>query len=352
MISFDGDRHPVYDRRVRLIGRILFLLLALILLVGGAFLAFYNEWRVDRLEAVQEGGVVAPGMEGDVQNALRGTGPPILVLHGTPGGYDQALLLGAPLAEAGFQIIAPSRSGYLGTPLKAGLTPEEFADTLAQLLNDLGHRQVGLLGFSTGAAWAMAFAERHPERVRQLALVSPVIRRYRPAEEATERGLLGDVILSQGLSNFTLWWLSIREAMDFPAVLRQILNAEGLPPEAALEVQQANARSPRIETWTRALLSTLSPLSERGDGIRNDIVQIRNLPSFGGIPPELPILLIRGELDRDVPAEALAPLAEGPANVELRTIPNAGHLPWLSPTGDQVDPALVEFFNTPPPSGN
>ena len=43
-------------------------------------------------------------------------GPPVLVIHGAGGGFDQALHT-AQMFGSGFQWVAPSRFGYLGTPL-------------------------------------------------------------------------------------------------------------------------------------------------------------------------------------------------------------------------------------------
>ncbi|MBX3638106.1 MAG: hypothetical protein KF683_22265, partial [Rubrivivax sp.] len=60
-------------------------------------------------------------------------GPPLLLVHGSGGGYDQGLLLGADHAARGWRVIAPSRPGYLRTPYPAQGDPsgEDQADLLA-----------------------------------------------------------------------------------------------------------------------------------------------------------------------------------------------------------------------------
>jgi pimeloyl-ACP methyl ester carboxylesterase len=63
----------------------------------------------------------ADTQQGAVEYAIEGDGPPVLVVHGTPGGSDQALAMGRFLAEAGLRVIAPSRPGYLDTPLDGSL---------------------------------------------------------------------------------------------------------------------------------------------------------------------------------------------------------------------------------------
>ena len=71
---------------------------------------------------------------GPVEYADRGDGEPLLAVHGTLGGCDQGLVASEFFRVNGFRIIAPSRPGYLGTPLTTGRTPAEQADALAALM--------------------------------------------------------------------------------------------------------------------------------------------------------------------------------------------------------------------------
>jgi hypothetical protein len=50
---------------------------------------------------------------GPLEYAVAGRGAPLMMIHGTGGGFDQGLLFAHGLREAGFQIVAPSRFGYL-----------------------------------------------------------------------------------------------------------------------------------------------------------------------------------------------------------------------------------------------
>lgn len=54
---------------------------------------------------------------GPIEYAEVGEGPPVLVIHGAGGGFDQGLDLAEDLVRNGFRVIAPSRFGYLRTPL-------------------------------------------------------------------------------------------------------------------------------------------------------------------------------------------------------------------------------------------
>jgi 2-hydroxy-6-oxonona-2,4-dienedioate hydrolase len=60
---------------------------------------------------------------GVIEAALIGQGNSILISHGSGGGYDMGLWL-AHLIGGQFQYIAPSRFGYLRSPLPPKPTPE------------------------------------------------------------------------------------------------------------------------------------------------------------------------------------------------------------------------------------
>ena len=80
-----------------------------------------------------------------------------MVLHGGPGGHDQGFAA-ASLARAGYGVIAPSRPGYLRTPLSTGRTFEEQADALAALLDALEVDRVVPYGVSAGGPPTIHFA--------------------------------------------------------------------------------------------------------------------------------------------------------------------------------------------------
>src|SRR5688572_11598232 len=50
---------------------------------------------------------------GQLEYATAGNGSPVLMIHGTGGGFDQGLTFTEGLLPHGYRIIAPSRFGYL-----------------------------------------------------------------------------------------------------------------------------------------------------------------------------------------------------------------------------------------------
>jgi len=108
---------------------------------------------------------------GTVEYAERGSGEPVLAVHGFFGGCDEALLNLRGLA-AGRRVIAPSRFGYLGSAMPAGATVAAQADAFAALLDELGIDRLDVLAISSGSTSAFQFALRHPSRIKHLAVIS------------------------------------------------------------------------------------------------------------------------------------------------------------------------------------
>ncbi len=118
---------------------------------------------------------IAETAAGAIEYADAGHGPPVLVIHGASGGYDQGLLIAAENFDMGFRIIAPSRFGYLRTPFPRDASPAAQADAHAALLDVLNLDRVIVLGFSAGGRSAIQLALRHPEKVSALILESVVM---------------------------------------------------------------------------------------------------------------------------------------------------------------------------------
>jgi pimeloyl-ACP methyl ester carboxylesterase len=71
-----------------------------------------------------QGSLVASTDAGPIEYAERAAGVPILSIHGAGGGFDRGLALASELVDEDYRIIAPSRFGYLRTPVP----PEGLAE--------------------------------------------------------------------------------------------------------------------------------------------------------------------------------------------------------------------------------
>ena len=126
-----------------------------------------NEART-RLTAVDRH--VIPTPWGAVEYAERGSGAPVLVVHGIYHNCVGGLLSVRDLL-ADRRLIAPSRFGYLGSSLPPNATPAAQADAFAALLDTLNIDQIDVIGLSAGATSALQLALRHPGRVKHLAIL-------------------------------------------------------------------------------------------------------------------------------------------------------------------------------------
>jgi pimeloyl-ACP methyl ester carboxylesterase len=116
---------------------------------------------------------VAQTVCGPIEYATSGEGIPVLEVHGIFGGFDQGLLVARPVLDEGFRIIAPSRFGYLGTPLPPDVSPASQADAYVCLLDYLGIARAPVMSHSAGTPSAIQLALRHPHLISALVLMVP-----------------------------------------------------------------------------------------------------------------------------------------------------------------------------------
>jgi pimeloyl-ACP methyl ester carboxylesterase len=139
--------------------------------LGALAYARYRPVRNAARARVSTGSHIAVTSCGPIEYSVAGEGPTVLVVHGAGGGFDQGLDIGDGLVRAGFRVIAPSRFGYLRTPLPGDSSPEAQADAHACLLDTLDIPDVAIMGVSAGGPSALQFALRFPARTRALVLL-------------------------------------------------------------------------------------------------------------------------------------------------------------------------------------
>jgi 2-hydroxy-6-oxonona-2,4-dienedioate hydrolase len=243
-------------RRLAVVGLVLILLAALAVTLTVAFRRDMQRHAA----RIAEGSRLVATACGPVELAEAGpiTGAPLLVAHGSGGGFDQGLPLGADYAARGYRVIAPSRPGYLRTPFPTDgdASGARQADVLACLLDALGVERVAVMGVSAGGVAALHFAVRHPQRLRALVLMVPAVYRPDPAVPTPNWALAAlDLVLR---ADFPLWLLT-RIAPD--SARRLVLAT----PSAVYA-----AASPGEQRRADALLDAILPVSGRRLGLLND----------------------------------------------------------------------------------
>ena len=109
----------------------------------------------------------------DLEVLRKGTGPPILLLHGLHTVDPDAPFLDLLAAHA--EIIAPSHPGFGHSPRPADFdTVYDLVHLYLDLLETLPHEKVTLLGFSFGGWLAAEIAAACCHRLERLILVDPL----------------------------------------------------------------------------------------------------------------------------------------------------------------------------------
>jgi pimeloyl-ACP methyl ester carboxylesterase len=313
----------------------------------------FRRWRQGGLAASQTGSRIALTARGPIEYALAGRGPPLLVIHGGMGGYDQALGLGDLVnrhaGDSGFMVVAPSRPGYLRTAVHVGLTPEEQADALAALLDHFGIAQVGVLAGSYGGPIAVQFALRHPHRMCALVLLAAITERcvVGPQWPVSERALLSRS--GALLVDFVHWLLYLRARSRPTDLVRFFMSRMTAPSVDADEIDRRIALLSQFPDQVRALqqmFCSMTPMSLQMAGSLNDEKQIACLPAYPLEDIRAPTLWIQGRDDCVGPGFAGAESATHRIpGARLLAVEQCGHFMLAGDFLAPVFSAIAEFLH-------
>ncbi|HWE22035.1 MAG TPA: alpha/beta hydrolase [Hyphomicrobiaceae bacterium] len=305
------------------------LLLMLIAVCGAIVFGLYRRDLAQVRVHVREGSGLATTSAGAIEYAGRGNGPAVLAVHGAGGGYDQGLSIAASFLGQGFKVIAPSRFGYLRTPVPQDASPAAQADAHAALLRLLGVDRAVVLGVSAGAPSATQFALRHPGRVGALVLVNPALNA--PGQQVqVDRSFGSQVVLRIVMSGADLAWWSAMKVGPRATLVRFL----GVPPEV-----EAVAPAAERDAVT-ALIASVLPLSERLAGLQTDVVGDPEAWPLEAIRAPTLIVSATDDLFNTLPGARYA--AGRIPGARLAVFPTGGHL--LVGRGDEVRRVIAEFL--------
>jgi epoxide hydrolase 4 len=103
-----------------------------------------------------------------------GDGPLVVLLHGFPEFWFGWRLQIAPLAAAGFRVVAPDTRGYNLSSRPAGVgaySADKLADDIRGLIRERGAESAFVVGHDWGGTIAWTMAMNHPEVVDRLAIL-------------------------------------------------------------------------------------------------------------------------------------------------------------------------------------
>lgn len=232
---------------------------------------------------------------GPVELARAGAGPPVLFIHGTPGGWDSSVAMGRFLVEAGFEVLAPSRPGYLATPLNGRAAIDDQADLHAALLDAIGCECAGVVSWSGGGPSGYRLAVRHPSRVCALVAFAAVSQTYRepkgnPEDRLVMRTTAGNRLLRLLIAHAPKQTVSatLKAEGDLSKDELRKLVAEVFDDDRELDVVLTTAR-------------VVGDYKSRRVGMENDWLQFGRIGNLELEKISTPTLVINGSADTDVP---------------------------------------------------
>lgn len=245
----------------------------------------------------------------------RGSGFPILCLHGHPGSARTMAVFCDRLSQQ-YRTLAPDLRGYGASRVRQSFRLEESLEDLVALLDRQGIQRCVVLGWSLGGILALELALRYPQRVAGLVLIAtaarPVGSHPRPAWlEVVNTGLAS-------LINLVIpghpW---VIEGLGKRSLYRYLLQQHS---------PAAYHRLAKEGFW--AFVKT-SPQAHQA--LNRAMAQGYNrLPDLDRI--QVPSLVLCGERDRHITAQASLETARHLPQATSRCYPNTAHLlPWEIP---------------------
>lgn len=303
---------------------------AIFVILMGLALTLARTEAMQRADALAGQSELARTPQGTVEYAIHGEGPPVLVIHGAGGGFDQGLLLAEAVGGPGRKWISVSRFGYLRSPLPEDASTAAQADALAALLTELEIERVDVLAMSGGAPPALQLAARHPERVSAMVLLSPAP--FTPFGGDVEgRPVPAGVYTTIAGSDVGFWMMS-RLA---PGTLRAAFDARPELLEAA----------PEDAEFVERLVDGFQPASGRLAGLRNEISAVDPEAAYDLGAIGVPVLVVHTADDRLNPIAISEAIATRIKNAKFIRYETGGHL-LLGHHGDLRE-AIPEFLEAP-----
>ena len=222
-----------------------------------------------------------------------GHGVPLVFLHAFP--FDRRFFAdAAQRLSARARTVVPDLRGFGASDLGGAFALTDLADDVAAVLDQLGIERAVVAGISMGGYVALAFADRHPQRLLGLVLCDT---KAGPdtAEARSARGEAIALVRSEGVAAYVDKQLPRLLAASAPAALQAHVRA--------LAAQRPDA-----------VVAGLEALRDRPDR-RPELARIR-----------CPTLVVVGAEDVLTPPAEAAAMTTAITNAVLIELPGVGHL--------------------------
>jgi 3-oxoadipate enol-lactonase len=249
-----------------------------------------------------------------------GAGPPVLLLHGLSATRRTVVHGSRHLPRRGFRLIGYDARGHGASSPPDDPSAYEYDDLVADLeavLSQLELERAVLVGSSMGAATALSFALRHPERVPALVQITPAYAGSPRADEDQTWGRLADALEQGGVQAF----VSVAQPDDVPERWRDV---------AREATRQRMERHEHLEAVAAAL--RVVPRSRAFDGL--DLLEGLEVPTL--------VVGSRDEADRLHPLSVAREYGQRLPKAEL-VVEEEGQSP-LAWQGARLSQAIGDFL--------
>lgn len=227
------------------------------------------------------------------------SGMPTLYLHGIPTSSDDWLEFLARTGGTALDLIGFGRSGK-GGHLDYSLNG--LAGFVERFLEHLGVQELQLVGHDWGAAVALTFAARNPNRARRLVLCNPA-----PVDDPS------------GWPALLRWWRR-------PGLGELLMGATN----KLMLARTLRRGSVREDAWPDARVTAVWDQFDQGTQraiLR--LVRSAGKDMVGGRGPRPPVVILWGDADPWYPPAVADEYAVRLPGTTVERIAGAGHWPWL-----------------------
>lgn len=278
---------------------------------------------------------------GTVGFTIQGSGPPVLFIHGSPGGTDSSLAMGRFLIEAGFQLIAPARPGYPGTELGERGGIDDQADLHAALLDALGVERAAVITWSGGGPSGYRLAVRHSDRVAALTGFASVSQKYTPPKEGFDEKLIENTSAGN-------WLLRFLADHAPKSTVSSTLAAEGDLGRKDLKALVDEAMNDEAEKdVVLTMARVVADHANRAGGLENDMARFGEIDDLELDKISAPSLIIHGTADVDVTPDHGDHAAATIPAADLIAMEKGSHLSlFVHPEAKSVQQRVVSHFRS------
>lgn len=307
--------------------------LALVTTAGAMITVLARHETSQRIATLQSERRLAETRHGRIEYAVWGEGPPVLVIHGAGGGFDQGWLLAEAVGGEGFLWISVSRFGYLGSAMPEHPSPTAQAEAFADLLDALNFESAHILAISGGVPPALKFAERFPAMTDRMALLSSAP--FTPFSPDVEDRPAPEWVYAALLGNDVVYWLLTKIARG---ALAKAFDAR---PDLTTGLSVAE------EAFIDDLVDGFLPASQRIAGLANEGAAVDPRVTYDLEAIHAPVLVVHARDDSLNPFEVAETISGSVGGARLLTFDSGGHL--LLGHHGEVERELVRFLSAERP---